>query len=144
MGRWGGVCSPDNLESAVQGRIYRAPNSTGSTGCQCDHLAECVRTPYPAATSLWRLTPVINQPLCKEKGWVTLPTHPLVAQIPEGSTFSIAWALLVLPRTSRERLHAELLPVILKGFAGRCATGSASNEPWNQGWDQPLEGHWND
>ena len=77
-GEGGGLCvcgrgeeeGSDNEESAVsdQERIYRAPNSTSSTGHQCHHLAESVRTHCPAATGLWRLTQAINQPLCEEKG----------------------------------------------------------------------------
>ena len=70
-------------------------NQRGSTGSQCQHVAENITTPYPTATGPWRRTHVINQPHGEEKGWVAHPPHPLVAPIPTGSTSSTAWALEV-------------------------------------------------
>ena len=84
----------------------RSINSTGSAGSQCHHLAE--RTPYPAATSLWRLTHVFHQPLCEEKGWVVHPPHPSVPPDPGRIKLFHRLGVGSFPEISRARLSAEL------------------------------------
>ena len=61
-----------------------------------------------------------NQPPCEQKG------DPSDAQIPVAPAFSIAQALEGPPNVPQARLLAELLPLILKRFAGRSSTGFLS------------------
>ena len=131
---------------SVQARKCHAINSTGSAGGQCHHPAGSVRTPYPAATSLWRRTHVFNQPRCEEK--VGRTAH-LISCCPDPEGINLFHRLDVgsSPEISRARRSStELLAVILARFARRRSTASPSgeNETCSQDWDQPSETHWCD
>ena len=80
-----------------------------------------VHKPYPAATGPWRVTPLINQPLREEKGWVA--NHLLPAAPPDPTGINLFHRLGVgsSPTALRACLTAVLLPVILKRLAGRSA-----------------------